>query len=319
MAYTDTATLNYRGELFLIGNYATPFMSMIGGLNTGKRSTAFAFPLAQPWNLNAASQDVQSETTAAAAGTPTTYTRGQDTNVCQIMKPDAAVTFKKQSTMGSISGINTEEGQPVRNELTFQKEAAFRQLAINIEYSFINGVYVAESVPGTDVATRGILTAVNAGTNTVAAAGATLDKDLIDELMREMATNGSVFDNPVIFCNAFQKQKFSDLGYEPDSRTVGGLNITTYITDFATMGIVYTPQMPTDDLLIADLSVCTPVFVPVRFDAEDFVMDSEAGGDVIWVPTAMTAAKKGGFYYTQIGLDYGPEEYHGSITGLATS
>jgi hypothetical protein len=44
-----------------------------------------------------------------------------------------------------------------------------------------------------------------------------------------------------------------------------------------------------------------------------------AGIDVLYQPVATTAAARGGFLYTQIGLDYGPEEYHGSITGLATS
>jgi len=318
MATTNSDALNYRGELFLIGANQTPFLNTIGGLSGGVRSTAFTFPLAQPYSLDAASQNVQSETTSAAAGTPTTYTRAQDTNVCQIMKYDAAVTFKKQSTYGTISGINTQAGQPVTNELSFQKMGALRQMAIDTEYSFFNGTYVAESAVGTDVATRGIVNAVT--TNTVAAGGATLGKALIDELLRDMATNGSVFDMPVIFVNAWNKQKITDAyEYVPPDRNYGGANIATIETDFATMGIVYAPQMETDELLIADLSYCRPVFVPVMFDGEQFVTDTEFGGDVLWVPTGLTAAQKGGFYYSQIGLDYGPEEYHGTITGLATS
>ena len=320
MAYTDADTANYRGELYLIGNYQTPFLSMIGGLNGGKRSSSFEFPLAQPYSLNAASQNVQSEDTAAAAGTPTTYTRSQDTNTCQIMKYDAAVTFKKQSTFGLMSGINTDASNPVVNELMFQKQAALRQMAIDVEYSMLNGTYLVTSTSATATTTRGIVTASSGGTNTVAAGGAALSKELIDELMREMAANGAVFQNPVLFCNAFQKQKISDIyGYAPMDRMIGGLNIKQIETDFANLGVIYTPQMDTDDLLIADLSVCSPVFVPVRFDGEDFMVDMQAGGDVIWVPTAVTAAMKGGFYYSQIGLDYGPEEYHGTLTGLATS
>jgi hypothetical protein len=320
MAYTDADTANYRGELYLIGNYQTPFLSSIGGLNTGERSASFEFPLAQPYSLDSASQNVQSEDTAAAAGTPITYTRAQDVNTCQIMKYDAAVTFKKQSTYGLMSGINTNAINPVNDELTFQKQAALRQMAIDVEYSFLNGSYTVTSTSATNTATRGIVTASAAGTNTVAASGAALSKSLIDELLREMAGNGAQFINPVIFVNALNKQRITDAyGYAPEDRNIGGLNIRQIETDFAMMGVVYAPQMDNDDLLIADLAVCSPVFVPVMFDGEDFNVDMVSGSDVLWVPTAVTAAKKGGFYYTQIGLDYGPEEYHGTITGLATS
>jgi hypothetical protein len=143
---------------------------------------------------------------------------------------------------------------------------------------------------------------------------------MIDELLREMAASGSPFQNPVIFASAFQKQKLSDIyGYAPEDRNIGGLNIQTIETDFARLGVMYNPQMDTDDLLIADLAVCSPVFVPVSFADGQLQDDMVFGSDVIWVPTAVVAAKTGGFYYSQIGLDYGPEEYHGTITGLATS
>jgi hypothetical protein len=323
MARTDSDTLNYRGQLFLIGQNRTPFSSMIAARNPGARAKAFTFPVAQPWSLNAASQNVQSETTSAAAGTPSTYTRAQDTNVCQIMKYDAATTFKKQSTAGSISGINTNDTQPVLDELGFQKKGALGQMAIDVEYSFLNGTYVAESAVTDNVATRGIVTATT--TNTVAAGGATLDKDLFDQIIKEMADTGSPFVEPVVFVNSFQKQKLTQAyDYVPPDRNIGGSNIMQIETDFAIVKVVYAPFMETDELLVAELDVCRPVFVPVTAmytpaGQLQFMTDTTNGGDVIWVPTATTAAASGGFFYTQIGLDYGPEEYHGTITGLATS
>ena len=81
---------------------------------------------------------------------------------------------------------------------------------------------------------------------------------------------------------------------------------------------MYDPFVPAATMLIADMSICRPVFVPVSFDGEDFVVDMSAGSDVLWVPTAITAAQKGGFFYAQAGIDYGAEEYHGTITDLAT-
>jgi len=318
MATTKTDTANYRGELFLIGANQTPFLSMIGGLNGGLRSTSFNFPLAQPWSLSSASQDVQSEDTAASAGTPTTITRAQDTNVCQIMKYDAEVTFKKQAQHGTMSGINTTATNSVTNELAFQKMGGLHQMAINIEYSYLNGTYAADTTSASNAATRGITTACT--TNTVATGGGALSKLYIDQLLRTMAANGSVFQNSVIFVNGWQKQAISDIyGYAPTDRNVGGLNIQQIETDFAILGIVYAPQMETDELLIADLAFCNPVFVPVNFDGEDFNPDKMNGSDVLWVKTATTAAKKGGFFYTQTGISYGPEEYHGTLTGLKNS
>jgi len=318
MAYTDTEDLNYRGELFLIGAYQTPFLSMMGGLGAGARSNSYIFPLAQPWGLTAASQPAITEAVSAAAGTATTITRSEDTNTVQIFKYDAAVSFAKQSQYGVMSGINTNDANPVTDELSFQKQGQLYQMSIDMEYSFLNGAYQAATDATTAAKTRGIITA--ATTNTVAAGGLALSKDMINELLREMAASGAKFQNPAIFVNAFNKQKLSDIyGYAPADRNIGGLNVKQIETDFANMGVVYDPFIPTNTLLIADMAVCRPVFVPVSFSGEDFKVDIAAGSDVLWVPTAITAAQKGGFFYAQAGLDYGPEEYHGTITGTATA
>lgn len=54
MALTKTDTLNYRGELFLVGQYQTPFIRAISGRSA--RSNSFVFPMAQPYSLASASQ-----------------------------------------------------------------------------------------------------------------------------------------------------------------------------------------------------------------------------------------------------------------------
>jgi hypothetical protein len=317
MALTKSDTLNYRGELFLIGQNQTPFIRAIGGQSA--RSASFVFPMAQPWALNAASQPAITEDASVTAGTPTTYTRGEDTNTAQIFKYDAAVSFKKQSQFGLMSGINTVDGNPVVNELDFQKAAALRQFATDLEYSFLQGTYQAASNTATAAKTRGLIAGTT--TNAVGASSATLSEALIKQLLRTMVSNGSPMQNAVIMVNAFQKQKLSEIfGYAPDDRNVGGLNIKQIETDFGMLGVIYDPFMPTDTLQIAELSVCRPVFVPVSFSNMNGIEAGSAEGvDVLWVDTGMTAAAKGGFYYSQVGLDYGPEEYHGKITALATA
>lgn len=306
---------NYTGELYMIGANQTPFLNMIGGLQGGTVRTVgdFQFPLAQPWALEAASQPEISETDSLTAPDPWTYVRSQDVNTCQIWQRQVSVSYAKQSVTGQVTADSTTglvditDTQPVQNERDFQIMAHMRQLAFNIDYTFLNGTYQQATDAGTAAMTRGIITACS--TNTVSASSNTLSKALIDELLRTMAGNGAEFINPVIFVNAFQKQKISDIyGYAPEDRNIGGYNIKQIETDFAILGIVWAPNVPAATLLIADLAVCNPVFLPVP-----------EKGVLFYEELSKTGASEKGQIYGQIGLDYGPEEYHGSITSLATS
>ena len=320
MATTDSDNLNYRGELFLYGKTKAPFLSAIA--SRAKRTRSWTFPVSQPWTISAASQETQSEDTAATAGTPTTIDRSQVYNVLQIMKYDVEATFRKESANGDFSGINVDGSNPVLDELGFQKKGGLIQMATNIEYSFLQGAYAGPSTSATNTKTRGLQEAIT--TNTVAGGSARLSKAMIEELIREMVDSGAPFDNVMVIGNSFQLQKLSDIyGYAPADRTVGGVAIERFLVPgggvFKTM---FSPQMPTDEVYFVDMSFVAPVFMPALFPADGNVEPSNAneqGADVLWQPTAITAAKRGGFFYTQIGLDHGPEMYHGSITGLATS
>jgi hypothetical protein len=306
---------NYTGELFLIGANQTPFLNMIGGLQGGTVRTVadFQFPLAQPWALEAASQPAITETASLTAPTPWTYVRGQDVNTVQLFQRAVSVSYAKQSVTGQVVAdattglVDINSTQPVQNERDFQIAAHMRQLSLNIDYTFLNGQYQKATNAGVAAKSRGVITGCS--TNTVDASGAALAKSHIDTLLRTMASNGAEFVNPVLFCNAFQKQAITNVyGYAPDSRNVGGVNIKQIETDFAVLGIVWAPNVPTDLILVADLSVCAPVFLPVP-----------GKGVLFYEELSKTGAAESGQIYGQIGLDYGPEEYHGIIDGLATS
>lgn len=306
---------NYVGELYLIGANQTPFLNMIGGLqgNAVRTVSDFEFSLAQPWSLETAAQPAVTETASLTAPTPWTYVRGQDKNTCQIFHRSVKVSYAKQSVTGSVTAdgttglVDITDQQPVQNEVDFQIAAHIRQISVNVEYTFLNGVYQQATSAGVAAKTRGIVTACT--TNTVNAANAALSRTLVNTLVASMAANGAEFINPVIFCNAFQKQKISEIfGYAPQDRNIGGLNIKQVETDFALMGVVWAPFMPTNSLLIADLSVCNPVFLPVP-----------GKGVLFYEAIDKAGAADAGQIYGQIGLDYGPEEYHGTITSLATS
>lgn len=300
---------NYVGELFMVGAEKTPFLNMAGGLGgaRAKRYGSFQFPMAQPWSLEAASQPAITETASLTAPTPVTYVRGQDTNTAQIYQRQISVSYAKQSVTGKLSGLSIVGDQQVKNEKDFQIEANLKQISKDAEYVFLQGTYQAATDAGTAAKTRGIITGIT--TNAVAAGSTDLSKAQIDELLRTMADNGAEFEQPVIFVNALQKQRITNIyAYAPEDRNIGGVNIKQIETDFAVLGIVYAPRMPTDTLLVADMSVVYPVFVEVP-----------GKGVLFYEELARVGASETGQIYGQFGIDYGPEEYHGKITGLTTS
>jgi len=322
MALTDSDTLNYRGAMFMYGAQSAPFLNAISGAS--KRTQTRTFPIGNQVTLSAGSQDVQSEDTAAAAGNPTTVTLAQAVNVCQIQKHDVITTFVKESISGQFSGVNADGFAKALTGIAFQKKMQLMQMAKNLEYSLLQGSYVAESSSATSVAMRGLKNAITS--NTVAAGSKKLAKTMIEELVREMVANGSPFDSCVMLCNAFQMQMLSDIyGYAPMDRTTGGVAINTFLVPGAgAIRTLFSPQMPTDEIYLVESSVCAPVFLPVPPTVDGISIGAptnimENGIDVGYYAIGTTAAKVGGFLYAQPGFDYGPEMWHGSITGLATS
>lgn len=306
---------NYTGELYLIGANKTPFLNMIGGLAGGMVRTVadFQFPMAQPWALEAAAQPAIDETTSLTAPTAWTYVRGQDVNTAQIWQRQVSVSYAKQSVIGSVTAdattglVDRNDVQPVVNERDWQINAHMRQLALDIDYTFLNGSYQQATAANVAAKTRGVITGMS--TSAVAGGSAQLTKTLIDTLLRTMAAAGAEFINPVVFCNAYQKQKISSIyGYAPEDRNVGGVNIKQIETDFAVLGVVWAPNVPAATLAIIDLAFCQPVFLPVP-----------EKGVLFYEELAKTGASENGQIYGQIGIDYGPEEMHGKITSLATS
>jgi hypothetical protein len=113
--------------------------------------------------------------------------------------------------------------------------------------------------------------------------------------------------------NAFQKQKLSSiygsaLSLAPRDRNVGGVNIQTIETDFGEVGIVYDRHLPADDVVIVDLAFCKPVFLDIPGKGHFFVE-----------PLAQSGAAYKFQVYGEIGLEYGPEQFHAKITNLSTS
>jgi hypothetical protein len=306
MALTDRdTTFNYLGELFLVGNYKTPFLNMIGGAlgARSKQTRSMIFPVAQPYSLNSAAIPAFTETNLVGAATSITRARGIDYNTVMIFRERVEVSDLRQAAWGELTTLAAIGDQPVKDEFAFQKMAALKEMATDMELSFLTGTYAAAVNNTTAAQTNGIITACT--TNTTAAGSVYITKALIDGAVKEMAANGAVFENMVLFANSWNINALNDLyGYAPEDRKIGGTNINKIITPFCEMGVVYDPFVTAGTILIADMNYCYPVFM---------LNDGKA---VRYDDLARVAGATAGEFIAFAGIDYGPEEYHSTITGI---
>jgi hypothetical protein len=315
MANEATGTLwglpNYTGELFTADMINTPFLSMIGGLTGGVMTTNFEFPTDSEYEHETLAQETITENESIAGVTPVMFTRDQNKNVVQIYQEEIILSYVKQSNVGRLTGINTAGSMNnVMTEKDWQIARALEAIARKVEWHFLQGTYAISTDSDTPNQTRGMIAAAALASNTVAASAADLSLELMDEILLTMFSAGAMFKNMVIFCGGFQKQRLSKIyGYAPEDRNVGGVNIKQIETDFGNIGVAPAHRMmPAATLLIADVSVCKPVFQPVP-----------GKGNLFYEDLALTGAATTGQIFGQIGLDYGPTFCHGTITGLSTS
>lgn len=142
---TSFGVLNYSGMLFNKGNTRTPLSSIIGG--RAKITNHVEFVVGQEYTAGGdGSQPEISENASLTAPDASVVTREQKTNVTQIFMEAVGISYAKQSNMGTLSGLNVVQQQenPI-NELDFQVAAKIQKVNRDIEYTFINGVYLRGS------------------------------------------------------------------------------------------------------------------------------------------------------------------------------
>ena len=298
---------NYVGELFNITPNDTPFLSMMGGMTGGKSVTSKQFTWQTVDNAAAAQ-------TAVVEGADPTYeerSRSEVVNVTQIMQYGVNVSYTKQAATGNLSGQAIIGNQPVQDELAFQLDMKIKRAARDIEFTCMQGTYVADTDVSTARKTRGLGAALT--TNKINAGGDALAQADIDACLKSMADNGAPFEQPVIFANAFNKQKLSGiyssaLSLAPRDRNIGGVNITSIETDFGEIGIVYERHIPASQVFIVDMAFVKPVFLDIPGKGHFFVE-----------PLAQSGAAYKYQLYGEFGLEYGPEQFHGNIHSTSTS
>ncbi len=155
---------NYNGELFSLTPATTPLLSAIGGLTGGLQTDSTQFEW-QTYDLASRSQPSTLE--GATAPTAEGRVRANVRNICQIHQKKVSVSYSKQASKGvstpsaapymSASGLGAT---PVITELDWQVEQAIKEIAGDVNYSFIRGHY---NVPTTNAAarqTKGLLEAI---------------------------------------------------------------------------------------------------------------------------------------------------------------
>lgn len=303
---------NYTGELFSVSPSDTPLLSAIGGLTGGKgtKSTEFEW---QTEDLESTSAN-NSKVEGAAAPTASGVSRTNVSNVVEIHQESVEVSYTKQAATALHAGINSDGSNPVLDELTHQILLKLRKIAVDVEKSFLTGAYAKPANNSTARTTRGVLTAIT--TNVFANAGTprALTKAIVDNALKDMFTNGASLDqsSTVLMVGAAQKVALSNLysaatlNQPTQTRNIGGVAIDTLVTDFGTFGVMLNRWMPAGKIGIVDLGVCAPVFLEIP-----------GKGHLFAEPLSKTGASEKYQVYGEIGLEYGPEVYHGLISDLS--
>jgi hypothetical protein len=161
---------NYTGELFALTPDDTPLLSSIGGLTGGGQTTSSEFEW-QVFDLRDPGQRVKLE--GADAPTSEERVRANVKNVVQIHQEKVSVSYTKQAATGQLASpqsapFNHPGGgpNPITSELDWQVQQALKSIALDVNWSFINGQYVLPTTNATARQTKGLLAAIT--TNRIA-------------------------------------------------------------------------------------------------------------------------------------------------------
>lgn len=307
---TSFGVLNYSGMLFNKGNTRTPLSAIIGA--RPKLTNHVEFVTGQEYEGGGAgSQPAITETASLTAPEPTVVTREQKTNVTQIFHESVGVSYAKESNMGTLSGVNiaNQEANPI-NELDFQVAAKMQKVNRDIEYTFINGVFAKATSDALANKTRGLVTAIT--TNTKAMASKPLGLWDIADMVKKIYGANAPTEGLCLWCDAttlFQINADAvqnGLTVVPAAREINGIALSSVVTPIGVVYLYLGECLPAGTALLLNLDVISPVFQPVP-----------GKGNFFLEPLAKTGAGEKYQLFGQIGLDHGPEWYHGKFTGIA--
>lgn len=175
---------------------------------------------------------------------------------------------------------------------------------------YVLGVTTNTFKVGKQAAGPAITLGTGTGIDVMATTTNVLDADTVNELAQTVYDNGGIdSDITAVFAvNSRQKVAISKAftkTYQEASRTVGGVNVSTIVTDFGTMGVMVDRDVPQDAIVLASLEQMRSRFLNIPGKGHFFAE-----------PLAKTGASDKVQLYGEVGLEYGAETSHGLITGL---
>lgn len=305
---TSFGVLNYSGMLFNKGNTRCPLSSIIGG--RAKTTNHVEFVTGQEYTTGGGAQPSISETASLTAPEASVITRTQKTNVTQIFMEAVGISYAKQSNMGTLSGLNVanQQANPI-NELDFQVAAKMQKVNRDIEFTFIQGTYNKATQDSEVNKTRGLVEAVT--TNTKAMSSKPLGLWDIADMVKKIYGANAPTDGLCLWCDAttlFQVNADAvqnGLTVVPAAREINGIALSSVVTPIGVVYLYLGECLPAGTALLLNLNVIAPVYQPVP-----------GKGNFFLEPLAKTGAGEKYQLFGQIGLDHGPEWYHGKFTGI---
>lgn len=315
---------NFTGELFKVGARRTPLLSMVGGLTGGKLLNS---PVFQTQKVD--TPTVSGYTALAEGGTPTYFGRSRSSAIdcVQIWNQGVKLTYSALGSTGYLNSQAMESGtaafegtNPVNDEMAFQIEELLSKIAREVEYEFFNATF-NDGTDGNPREMRGINEWVASGNgssvfdNQVSSADTALDFDAIAEILKAMYDAGAPMQNPVLFARPASILDLNQglaaagnlqMAVLPRDRNVAGVNIDTIVTPFGNIGLVVNEFVPASKAFVLDLAYLDVCFLNIPGKGAVFVEDTDNDD-------AAAISKR---VYMEIGLDKGPAEYHGVITGV---
>ena len=307
---TSFGVLNYSGMLFNKGNTRTPLSAIIGG--RAKTTKHVEFVTGQEYTAGGdGSQPEISENASLTAPDASVVTREQKTNVTQIFQESVGISYAKQSNMGTLAGVNiaNQQANPV-NELDFQVAAKIQKINRDIEYTFINGVYNKATSDATVNKTRGLIPAIT--TNVTAMGNKPLGLWDIADMVKKIYGANAPTDGLCLWCDAITLFQINadavqnGLTVIPAAREINGIALSSVVTPIGVVYLYLGECLPAGTALLLNLDVIAPVYQPVP-----------GKGNFFLEQLAKVGAGEKYQLFGQIGLDHGPEWYHGKFTGIS--
>jgi Family of unknown function (DUF5309) len=241
--------------------------------------------------LQAITTNVVSGGTAVPGGVGATATAGTDL----IAAAGHGLAAGDQVQLSSITGA-----APLNANTTYYVSAN----------GLVAGAFKVSTTPGgapVDITADGTVTVTKRGA---------VSRNMINSLLQQAYVNGGLMDTatatllvPPQQKSALTDQYITGTGYgsrQETTRDVGGVSVSTIISDFGTLNVMLDRHMPADTIAVVSLEQCAPVYLEIPGKGHFFAE-----------PLAKTGAKDRVQLYGEVGLSYGNERTHAKITGLS--